>query len=399
MLVFLLALLARAAMGTYQMTRSAGPAALGFPDEQWYWYMAGSLHQGDGLTGEFGHRAGYMPLYPALLSLPAGSDCGLILARVGQWLVGAAGAVAAMVLATRIAGPTVGTVAGLLVGCDPGLVGTSSLLLTETLFVTLVTAWWCVGWPLSDPLADSRRPRFLRWLAAAALASACIYTRPDALLLAGLWASFVAARRRFARPALIGSLAFTAFVAASLLPWAARNRRETGEWCLLTTRSGISLYDGVRPGATGASDLGAVKNAPEVRDLSEHEWNRYFLAESWRAIRTQPWRVARLGLVKLARTWSPFLHADEYGSRTVRWAFATWSLAWYAMVAAGLVFRRRDIALCTGMLLPAVMICCVHFFYVGSVRYRLGAVPTLALLAAIGAVSLAGWMGRRRDVE
>ncbi len=388
--IFLLALLARALFGTLQMTRMAAPTDLQFPDEREYWQIACSVHDGDGYVGEFGHRADRMPLYPGLLALAAGLPNGVAYARGGQWLLGAIGAVLVAFLAARTADPPTGVVAGLIMACDPGLVGVSNLLLTETVFVTLVATWWLIGWPLgrppSEPAASS--PRWLRWALTGVTAAACVYVRPGAVILVVLWTAYVAARRGLSRRAVAGATLIVLIVVASLLPWAYRNHRATGRWCWLTTRAGISLYDGVRYGASGASDLADVKNRPEVAGLSEHEWNDYFTNRSWAVIREDPIRIVRLGFTKLGRTWSPFLHADELSSRAIRIAFGAWSLMWYLMIGLGLWAYRRDRWLCIGMLLPAVAICVLHFFYVGSVRYRLGATPTLAVLAALGVVCL-----------
>jgi 4-amino-4-deoxy-L-arabinose transferase-like glycosyltransferase len=376
--VFVVALGSRAGLGLYTTARLPEPDALTFPDEERYWALAQSLHEGRGLVGEFGHRAGRMPLYPALLSPAAGSGHGVVIARVAQWILGALGAVAVAGLGYRLGGRPAGLLAGLIAGCDPGLVGSASLLLTETLFATLVAWWWLVGWPLGE------RGAVWRWLMTAVLAAATVYARPGALILVPLWSVWVWGRQRFTWRAGVKAAFVVAFVVLTLVPWASRNRKVIGHGCWLTTRAGISLYDGVRPGATGASDLSEVKNSPAVRDLSEHAWDRHFREAAWQAMRAEPGRIARLGLVKLARTWSPFLHADELGSRPIRVTFATWSLLFYSAVGLGLWARRRRLGEWTGLLLPTLMICGLHFFYAGSVRYRLGAIPTLSVLAALG---------------
>lgn len=406
--VFLVALGLRAGWGTIQMSRGTGTGALQFPDEQWYWQMATSFREGRGLVGEFGHRAARMPLYPTLLSLAAGSDHGVVYARIGQWVVGAMAAVFAAMLAVRVAGCAAGLVAGLWVACDPGLVGASSLLLTETLYVTVLAAWWLVGWPLSESNARAhesasdgaynRAPvagaRYARWALAAGLAATAVYTRPVAIVLVPLWATWVWARRRFEPRALIGAAFVASIVVLSLIPWGLRNQRATGRWCWLTTRAGISLYDGVRPGATGAGDLAGIKDSPAVHGLDEHQWDQYFREQSYQAIRDEPGRIVRLGFVKWCRTWSPFLHADEYQSRAIRAVFGLWSVLFYAAAGWGLAARRREAGLWIGLLLPALMISLVHFFYVGSIRYRVGAVPALAVLAAVGVVRLTGILRR-----
>ncbi len=367
------------------MARLPQPTALTFPDEQQYWALAQSLHEGRGLIGEFGHRIDRMPLYPVLLAPAVAFEHGVIIARVGQWGLGALGAVAVACLGCRLGSRRTGLAAGLITACDPGLVGSASLLLSETPFVTLVAWWWLIGWPLGRP------GHVARWLAVGVLAAAAVYVRPSVLVLVPLWSLWVWARRRFAWREAVGPAFVVAVVVLSLVPWGYRNLRVTGHWCWLTTRAGISLYDGVRPGATGASDLGEVKGSPAVRGLSEQEWDRFFSDAAWQAMRDDPARVFRLGVVKLARTWSPFLHADELGSPAIRILFAAWSVLLYIAVGLGFWTRRKHVEEWSGLLLPAIMICALHFFYVGSVRYRLGAIPALSVLAAFGVV----WATRR----
>ena len=393
LLVFLVALFLRGAYGGLQMWRASDPAALTFPDEQQYWTMARSLRQGEPLTDELGFHATRMPLYPALLSLFAGSDGGVIGARVCHWFIGAAAAVFAALLGARIAGPSTGLMAGLLVGADPSCLGLSSLLLTETPYLATVVALWWMGWPLQGRM---RRKQMGRWVAVGALSALAVYLRPSAAGLVAVWALFLLMRRGSDRQGWIGVVIVAAMVVVSLVPWAARNRRITGHWCWLTHRTGISLYDGVGPQATGASDLGRIKNMPAVAGLDEVAWNEYFLEQSFRSIRADPLRIVRLAGVKLARTWSPVLHAQELRSRAVRLAFAAWSVPFFALVIAGVVVLRQELGTCVGLLLPALYLSVLHSLFVGSVRYRAGAIPMMAVLAAVAAVVLWRRLARSR---
>ncbi|MCP4247336.1 MAG: hypothetical protein GY778_09840 [bacterium] len=376
------------------MSRADDPAALQFPDEQQYWAMAEQLGQGHPLTDELGFHATRMPLYPALLSLWAGSDGGVIGVRICQWFVGALAAVLAACLGSRVAGAGAGLICGLLVAADPGLVGVCSLLLTETPFVTVAIALWLVGWPLLDRPADRG---WGRWGAVGAASLLCVYVRPSSAGLVLGWLALLAARsgRPGGRPlrggaalrAVGGAALALAVVLAGLLPWAMRNQRITGHWCWLTHRMGISLYDGVGPQATGASDLGNIKAMPAVAGLDEVAWNQWFLRESWRSIRQDPLRILRLAGVKLARTWSPFLHAGELRSSATGLMFAAWSIPFFVLTIAGLVVMRRRFWVCLGLLMPALYLSALHGLFVGSVRYRLGAVPTLAVFAAVALVA------------
>jgi len=403
--VFAAALCLRAGFGLFQMLRAEDPAALTFPDEQQYWSMARDLRAGRPMTDELGFHATRTPLYPGLLALwahtadsevgrYAGADSGVIAARVMGWIIGAAAAALAALLGTRVVGTGGAVWAGLLVAADLPLVGLSSLLLSETPFVTACAALWYVGWPLQCRRAASGG--YGRWLLVGVLSSLCVYARPSAAGLVVVWIAFLVIRRKFERRALAGAVLAGLAVVVSLIPWAERNRRLTGRWCWLTTRLGISLYDGVGPQADGAGDLGEIKQMSAVAGLDEAAWNDWFLRESFAEIRRDPVRILRLAGVKLARTWSPFLHAEEYGSRLVRAVFAVWSMVSFALAAAGLYLLRRRPADCVALLLPALYLSVMHSLFVGSVRYRVGATPMLAVLAA---AALAALWGRFREIH
>lgn len=424
--VFIAAVVVRAAWLIRQAWQTGDLSPLTFDDERWYWRMAESLHRGDGLVGEFGHHASRMPLYPAALSLVAGSAHGIAWVKIGQVFVGALTAVFAAVLARDVVHSTIGPdhaidaavparamnvtlvaglAAGMLVAFDPLLVGVTSLLLTETLFVAELTAIWYVGWqitgfrkraapaahPVEQTVAAGRQSSNVHWLAITALTVATVYTRPSSLApLVGLFV-FLLIHRRFERSVTARTLGVVLVLILSLTPWAWRNQRLTGNRCWLTHRAGISLYDGVGPHATGASDLADIKNAPAVRGLGEAEWNAYFRDQAYRSIREDPARIIGLAWVKMKRMWSPFLHADEYQAPLVRIVVAGWTLLLYAFALLGAWAMRHRWSAAAYLLMPAVCLSALHSVFVGSVRYRLGALPMLAVLAAIGLATL--WQG------
>lgn len=376
LLIFGLALLARAGFGLFGSGEGLA-APLRFDDEIGYWNIARSYAAGNGMVGEFGHRAGRMPLYPWFLSFFVESSRGVAWARGAQWVAGALAAPLAFLLCRRIA--PFAWLAGLVVAFDPALVGSASLLLTETLFVTALAGLWLAAPPArrSSPTGPGR------WVVVSVLAAVCVHVRESSLLFVAALCVFLAVRRRD-RAALVGAGFVIAVVFVALLPWAFRNSQVIGQWCWTTTRGGISLYDGVRPGASGAGDLAGVKDAPAVAGLSEVEWNDYFLRASRQAIVDDPWRIAGLIPVKLARTWSPVLHAPQYGSSVVQLIFAAWYVPLFLLALIGVWALRRDPGTAVGLLLPALCVSLLHAVFVGSVRYRLGAIPMLGVLAACG---------------
>lgn len=393
LMVFFLALGLRAGWGLYRMS-TVGPAVLEFPDEQQYWLMASSLRHGKGLQDELGFRAGRMPLYPGLLSVVAGSQAGIAAAKVVQWLIGAIGALLAARLGARVGGRSVGLLTGLTVAADPFLVFFSNLVLTETLFVTLLVALWSTGarWVTDGGLPLTPRvkgqPGLRPWWVWAVLSLACVYARESTLGLIVAVLLVHLAWRRFDRRACLGTLLVGGVLAAGLFPWALRNRLVIGEWYWLTTRAGISLYDGVGPQASGAADLGDVKGSEAVRGLSEVEYNRYFLRKSWEALHADPGRIAWLAVRKFTRMWNPVPNVAEYQSRMVRLISAGWMVPLLCLALAGTLMLRRMAPARAGpivvyLLLPAVYLTVLHMVFVGSVRYRLGAMPMLAVLAAV----------------
>ncbi|MBI4718376.1 MAG: glycosyltransferase family 39 protein [Planctomycetes bacterium] len=395
-LIFLFALLLRGGWGAFSWNRDGGPAALEFPDEQQYWLMAQNLRSGEGLKDEFGFRATRMPLYPATLALFAGLKHGIIAAKVANWLVGALAAVAAAQLAGKLFGSRVGVVAGLAVAVDPYLVASSSLLLTETPFVAALLALYCLVTPSSGGAAGSARPG--RAVVIGATAAVCVYLRESSVGLVvavvGTYALWAAGDRRPWKPALLAG----SIVVLALLPWVVRNRFLLGEWLWFTSRGGVSLYDGVRIGATGSSNLANVQQMAAVRGLSEGDWNRYFWRESLRCIADDPGRIADLAVRKLARTWNPVPNVETYQSRLVRlvaggWSVPVFALAVVAVVGLPRIRGRGGLAKVAWLLLPALYFSMLHAVFVGSVRYRLPAMPMIEILAA---VALVGFLDRFR---
>jgi len=383
--IFVLALLMRAAWGMVRYIRAEDPTALEFPDEEQYWMMARSLRVGEGLKDELGFQATRMPLYPAVLSPFTVMPNGVLAAQALQWLVGALAAGLTAATAASLFNRRIGLIAGLLVACDPFLTFFSSLLLTETPFVAaLVALWWTLSPMTRRDLNDGG---IGRWIVVGLLSAVCVYLRESSLGLVLVAIGFLVVSRRLEWKTVVGAATALGIVVLALVPWAARNQSVTGDWCWLTHRAGISLYDGVGPQALGASDLGSVKQSDAVRGLDEVAWDRYFLEQSLAAIKSDPNRVLRLAGVKLTRIWNPFPNVEAYRSRAVRLISATWTIPTFALAVVGVMLlgankNRGGLRTALFLLLPALYFSALHSLFVGSVRYRLAAIPMIEILAA-----------------
>lgn len=394
MLALLLAFLLRAGFDLACSPPGQPPRQLAFPDEQQYWQIARSLVYGGGFQDEQGNLAARMPGYPLFLAAAtqAGGDYALHIARLAQAAVAAAGCAAGVILAVRLAGIAAGFLAGLLLACDPFGIFFSHLLLHETLAGCLLLLLVLASWPLLSPGAG----RWHHWALAALCLVGCVYVNPALIgvpigwgLLLGLGS---AGRKRW-----LGAVALVVIPLLALVPWAVRNRLVLGEWVWLTTRGGISLYDGQGPQATGGSDLAAANALPEIQHLSETQQNRFFVQRSWEQMSADPARVLRLAAHKLARMWSPWLHAEGYRGPALQAISMGWSVPVYLLALLGVWRLRRQGWRLAILVLPVIYLSAVHMVFVGSVRYRVPIMPILDLWAGIGAIELWHWMRWRHS--
>jgi hypothetical protein len=397
------------------LTRPAGEASFAaMPDQFGYLHLARSVLAGDGmryLDERFGQMvyAARAPGYPLFLAALGGS---VTAARVAQALIDTSTVLAVFLLARRwlpVERPAFAPlVAAALVAFNPFLVFFTAQLLTETSF-TAMLAWAMV-------LLSSRR-RFFPGIVLLALS---VHVRPSAVGLVvalpavAAWAtarspggwhrgfrvsdpkSEISNLRSPRGAVLAASLAGALMAFAVLLPWAWRNHEVLGRWVWSTTNDGITAYDGVRPGATGASDQSFTRQMPELRDMGELERNDTFARLAKAAIREDPGRLVPLTLRKLARTWSPLPLSAEYGGRLYLAVGLCYSLPFDLLVLIGLLFARPGRRAALLAALPALYFTVVHSLSVGSLRYRVPAEPPLAVLAAAGAAWLASRVRRPR---
>lgn len=400
-ILFAVALLVRIVFAVLSHLRRASLGTLEFPDEQQYWLIATNLVEGLGLRDEIGHRAGRMPLYPAFLAVLAPFTNGIVFAKIGHIMLGSALASATYALAKRAFNTPVAVIAGLLVAFDPFLTFFSTLLLTETPFCLALTLflWTVVPW-----VRDVDRPiPFREWAVATFLAVVLIYLRESTLGFVILVAVFVIMVRGFDLRCIKGAI-MTAFVAVlALFPWALRNKSVIDSWTWLTSRGGISLYDGVGPQADGSSNLGDIKQSPMVAHLTEADYDRFFRGESIKCIRENPRRILGLAVVKIKHFWSPFPNAAGFQSPFIRLIAALWTIPAFTLAVIGviLLLRRNGVSrrITVFLLLPVLYLTVIHMIFVGSIRYRLGAVPAISILAAYAMVRIADGVRGKTTAE
>ena len=179
-----------------------------------------------------------------------------------------------------------------------------------------------------------------------------------------------------------------ATAAAALMPWTVRNRIVTGHWVPTTLWVGPSLYDGLNPKATGASDMRFFDEERLFLTASEYEVDREYRRRAWEFVRDNPGRAAELALVKLWRYGRPWPGAEQFASFSARFLVAVYYLPMLALAVYGAWRHRRDLWLIALTAGPLLMFAAVHCVFVASLRYRLPAEYPLCVLSAVGLQSL-----------
>ena len=392
---------------------AVAPSNLG-PDALWYFFVSATVAHGDGYVdpGSFFHHMGSSV---PTATFPPGWTLVLAAARFvginsqqGLRLIGAALGSVTVVLTgfvgRRVAGNRVGIVAAAIVAASPLLIAGDGSLMSEPLYVALVTGSVLLAY---STLAAPTWPRFV---GLAVLAGAATLTRSEGILVVGAIVVVTLWRAPLDRGHV---LKFCAISAATFLvvlaPWTIRNVLNFDEVVPLSTNSGSlvegancpSTYSGRLLGAWDYRCLTTVKQLgadPAVAATSLRRGGRYALDN-----------VARWPLVGAARVlrtwgaWDPVAQADleAVETRNSHWQLAGWFYG-VVSIAAGvvglvvLVRRRTTVALLVTVIIAVTVSALLSW---GNQRFRLAAEPAVAVLAAVAAVHASELLSAKRRTE
>jgi hypothetical protein len=177
-------------------------------------------------------------------------------------------------------------------------------------------------------------------------------------------------------------------------PWWARNALIYGRFVPTALWAGASLYDGLNPKATGASDMSFLSDR-EIWPLDEQVQDTELTRRAVSFAREQPTRVLSLALVKLGRFWSPWPNAGALFSPALALAAVIVELPLFGLMLVGGWARRRDPRILILLAGPVLYFCAIHLVFASSMRYRIpGEMPALGL-AAIGWTKVREWLAVR----
>jgi len=411
-LLLIVALGLRLAAGGWWQSR-LGDNRFGFGDSQSYWTLGRAIARGQPYQMGPDSRIFRTPGYPALLApifVLSGGEPPVLWARAESAVCGTLAVGGVWWLARRLYSSRAGIWGAWMAALYPGAVALGALVLSAAPFLALVLAQlclWTAAWQarsigkaavlsvftgLAAGAATLVRPSWLLFTPLA-LAVALIFgstgkasgTRGEASGTQRHWQSQWHA-------AALGAV-MLAGLGLAMVPWWVRNARVTGHFVPTTLQVGASLYDGLNPLATGASnmDFVAPKSEAERRrpaaggrpaDSFEYRLDRRMTHEALRWAWAHPGRAVELAAVKLVRLWNLWPNERQFSGWPIRVVVA---LGYLPVLALGLVgavgsFRRGwPYVLCW---LPAAYFTLLHVVFVSSIRYREPAMLALMVLGA-----------------
>ncbi len=400
--IVVVGLAARTAVVLYA-ERDAG--RFDYPDSHRYLRVARNIAAGHGPIDEAPSsgavpadgivRAGTDPLYPAILA--AGLRLGLVgdgdvrgMMRFGRAVNVLFGATAVLLLALigrRLAGDGVGLMAAALLAVDPIIVFFHGLVLTETCFVTLLLTGIYAIIRLNGRAET-------RWaLLGGTTLGLAILARSSGLLLPVVLLPLVWYRApRPRRPRVAGL--FLGACGLILAPTVIRNHRLFGRLVPVRTGSGASLLEAWGPWADGGPGMDRIRYPAFPDNTDEFERDRIARGAALTWARSHSGRVVALAWNKLRRTWSVTPNAPGYLS-TAYTAFGWLTVApVFAAALIGIVCWHRRLWTLALLLAPAAYFTLLHVVFVGSVRYRVPAMPGVFVLAAAAVHTLWHRSGR-----
>src|SRR5262249_19428530 len=238
-----------------------------------------------------------------------------------------------------------------------------------------------------DPGAsDNARHRSALAVVAGVLAGAATLIRPTWFLIAPGFAAVYLLAPGDRKPRLVPAALLVATFAVAMVPWAIRNHRITGHFIATTLWVGPSLYDGLSPQATGASDMTFIEKEGLYRQpgMSEFDNDRHYRHLAWDFARSHPLRAIELATIKVGRFWNPLPNAEQFGHWAIRLVVGLFEAPILLLAAVGLWRSRGTVWRWLPAAAPVLYFALVHTVFIGSLRYRLPAEYALLVLTAVG---------------
>lgn len=352
-------------------------------DAEGYWQLAKNIAAGEPYeVHDPPRRILRMPGFPLVLAIPIRlADSSFLATRLWLACMGTFAVWLCYRLACLLVDRPVALVAGWITALHPVFAGFSVLILSETCFAAALLASL-----ISLRQLESSGGSVLKPLVAGLLVAGATYMRPVWLLFPILWAVYQLLATRDFRRTLRQILFIAVGMAIGLAPWTYRNYRVSGHLIPTTLWVGPSLYDGLNPEATGASDMQFFDRDQLPESMTEYEVDREYRARAWRFARENPGRAVELAGAKAVRYWRPWPASAEVSHPAVVVLIGAVNTVAFLLVIIGIWHFRRQGSRLFYTLAPLFYFAAIHLIFVGSLRYRLPAEYPLMILVGIAMV-------------
>ncbi len=367
-----------------------------YPDTLLYWQLARTIsaHALYQVVewNDIPHFALRAPGYPVFLAICQflGGDSPLV-ARLVQALLGAACIPLLALLSRHVGDPdhspqvqSQSYVAAILLSLHPYAVAGSVILLSEAVFVPLMLLglWgFAVIWNGVD------RRRVWQAFGTGLAAGSAILVRPSWAIYPVILVGFMVLLGRLNRRVILAGSGVCVGVAAVMAPWWIRNERIYGRFVPTALWMGASLYDGLSPRATGASDMSFLADE-DIWPLDEEDQDAALRDRAIAFAQSHPGRALELAAIKARLYWTPWPQAGGRLGWLVLILGAIVELPLWFLAGWELWRKRKDLRVWLLLAGPILYFCAVHLVFASSMRYRLPAEPPVLILAAGGMVRL-----------
>ncbi len=403
----------------YWQSRITDDSGLYFGDSATYWWLAEAISHDRSYQFE-DWQVFRMPGYPLVLT-PLfwlyGGEPPVMAARVenaliGSLLVAAVGAFAFQLFRDR----RVAFWAAFFAAFEPCTMITSVWVLAETPFCLVMIGQLSAFVAAIRATGKSQAALYSVWFAV--LSAVTVYFRPSWLyfwlfLLIAYFAYSTILRKLVdisskseaaPRRGLVIAAIFVPVFVLCMTPWWVRNYQVTGRFVATTLQMGPSLYDGLSPAATGASDMAFADEfrrlerehpTPGSRDTYEYRVNERIKKAAVDWAKKNPGRVCELAVVKFFRIWNLWPNEPAFSSLSIRLGvFLTYTPILLLALAGFWMICRRGFEYAL-LMLPAVYLTMLHVIFVSSLRYRVPAMLCLMILAAFALASMGNHFRQR----
>jgi hypothetical protein len=384
-----------------------------FGDSYTYYWLGQSIAEGKsyqfqehGTAWQIFRMPGYPVLIAPILHFSKTSQTALLLRFYnivfGTLLVAAVGFLAFQLFRDH----KTALLAGFFVAIDPCTMITSVWVLSEPPFCLVIVLQMASLVKIGR--IHSKGERFRYSLLFGTLHAAAVSLRPSWLYFAPMifvfcflftWKTvpFFAVVRKIVPVFFLSGAVFCIL----LSPWWVRNYRVSGHFVMTTLQMGASLYDGLSPAATGASDMTFTEKfrleerrhaTGDPADTEEYRLDRRMKQASLDWAKNHPGQVLKLAAVKFCRLWNVWPNEPAF-SRIALKLVIFFSYVPVMLTAFAGIFRCRKQGVEFLMLLvPAVYVTSLHVIFVSSLRYRVPVMPFFMIFAA-------SWLMQRRNVK